>query len=119
MCGIVAATSYRDISLDLFEMLRMLDYRGYDSAGISIVNAKGQFEFHKKQGNLDRLACEIETKPLIGRAGVGHTRWATHGAPSDSNAHPHFSKTRRVAIVHNGIIENYPGTICRIEQSNH
>ena len=107
MCGIVAATSYRDISLDLFEMLRMLDYRGYDSAGISIVNAKGQFEFHKKQGNLDRLACELETKPLIGRAGVGHTRWATHGAPSDSNAHPHFSNTRRVAVVHNGIIENY------------
>jgi len=107
MCGIVAATSYRDVSLDLFDMLRMLDYRGYDSAGISIVNTKGQFEFHKKQGNLDQLAVELETKPLIGCAGVGHTRWATHGAPSDSNAHPHFSKTRRVAVVHNGIIENY------------
>lgn len=107
MCGIVAATSSRDVSIDLFEMLRKLDYRGYDSAGISIVNAKGHFEFHKKQGNLDRLADALVTMPLIGCAGVGHTRWATHGAPSDSNAHPHFSKTRRVAVVHNGIIENY------------
>lgn len=107
MCGIVAATSYRDVSVDLFEMLRMLDYRGSDSAGISIVNAKGQFEFHKKQGNLDRLADALDVMPLIGCAGVGHTRWATHGAPSDVNAHPHFSKTGRVAVVHNGIIENY------------
>ena len=107
MCGIVAATSHRDVSFDLFEMLRMLDYRGYDSAGISIVNAKGQFEFHKKQGNLDQLANALDNAPLIGCAGVGHTRWATHGAPSDSNAHPHFSKTRRVVVVHNGIIENY------------
>ena len=92
MCGIVAATSHRDVSFDLFEMLRMLDYRGYDSAGISIVNAKGQFEFHKKQGNLDQLANALDNAPLIGCAGVGHTRWATHGAPSNSNAHPHFSK---------------------------
>lgn len=107
MCGIVAATSHRNVSIDLFEMLRMLDYRGYDSAGISIVNENGQFEFHKKQGNLDRLANALDMTPLNGCAGVGHTRWATHGAPSDSNAHPHFSKTRRAAVVHNGIIENY------------
>ena len=86
MGGIVAATSYRDVSLDLFKMLRMLDYRGYDLAGISIVNAKGQFDFHKRQGNLDHLAYnELKTRPLIGRAGVGHTRWVsvTSRAPSD------------------------------------
>lgn len=80
MCGIVAATSHRNVSIDLFEMLRMLDYRGYDSAGISIVNENGQFEFHKKQGNLDRLANALDMTPLNGCAGVGHTRWATHGA---------------------------------------
>ena len=107
MCGIVAATSNRDVSTNLFDMLKSLDYRGYDSSGISVFGIDGKFQWRKKKGDLSELAKMVDKNALSGSSGIGHTRWATHGAPSDLNAHPHFSASGRVAVVHNGIIENY------------
>lgn len=115
MCGIVAATSNRDISADLIRMLRCLDYRGYDSAGISVFSGRNSLEVRKKEGPLSGLEEMLETSPINGVAGIGHTRWATHGAPSDENAHPHLSADCGVSIVHNGIIENYRDLIAELD----
>ncbi len=111
MCGIVGyvgsnAASNRPLDVVL-EGLARLEYRGYDSAGVAIVGPSGM-EVAKKAGRLDNLRAALEKEPLDpGIAAIGHTRWATHGGPTDENAHPHVSFNRRVAVVHNGIIENY------------
>ena len=104
MCGIVGALAQRDVSSILLEGLRRLEYRGYDSAGIAVINNHNLDRF-RSQGKVQKLVDKVpENQP--GKIGIAHTRWATHGEPSESNAHPHFSRNR-VAIVHNGIIENY------------
>ncbi len=105
MCGIVGYIGTRDASDLLINGLRRLEYRGYDSAGVAVVN--GSLDVRKKEGKVDELAKLLEAQPVEGHVGVGHTRWATHGAPCDVNSHPHTSTDGRFAIVHNGIIENY------------
>jgi glucosamine--fructose-6-phosphate aminotransferase (isomerizing) len=104
MCGIVGILGQQDVSDQLVATLRRLEYRGYDSAGIATVR-NGALDRRRAQGKLTNLEALLSTSPLEGRAGIGHTRWATHGAPSERNAHPHM--TERVSVVHNGIIENY------------
>ena len=105
MCGIVGAISQRDISGILLEGLKRLEYRGYDSAGMAVLN-KGLLERIRRQGKVSELGDALQASKLSGIVGIAHTRWATHGVPSEYNAHPHICKGR-VAIVHNGIIENY------------
>jgi glucosamine--fructose-6-phosphate aminotransferase (isomerizing) len=105
MCGIVGYIGSRKASDLLVRGLRRLEYRGYDSAGVAVVN--GALDVRKKEGKVDELAKLLDARPVDGTVGVGHTRWATHGAPTDLNAHPHTSTDGRFAIIHNGIIENY------------
>ncbi|MBT4074998.1 MAG: glutamine--fructose-6-phosphate transaminase (isomerizing) [Gammaproteobacteria bacterium] len=104
MCGIVGALAQRDVSSILVEGLRRLEYRGYDSAGIAVINDSGLERF-RSLGKVQQMANKIPDNQH-GRIGIAHTRWATHGEPSEQNAHPHFSNDR-IAVVHNGIIENY------------
>ncbi|MEJ1969078.1 MAG: glutamine--fructose-6-phosphate transaminase (isomerizing) [Rhizomicrobium sp.] len=104
MCGIVGIAGTRDVAPVILDALRRLEYRGYDSAGIATL-VGGQIERRRSPGKLDRLGEVLHAHPLHGHTGIGHTRWATHGAPNETNAHPHAS--RRVAMVHNGIIENF------------
>lgn len=106
MCGIVGAVSERDVQGILLEGLRRLEYRGYDSAGMAVLDGKSVVQRAREVGKVASLAAAIETNPLSGHLGIAHTRWATHGEPSQLNAHPHMSGDR-LAIVHNGIIENY------------
>jgi len=105
MCGIVGAVAQRDVAEILLEGLRRLEYRGYDSAGIATVDQNNYLMNAKRLGKVQELARAIEESPLHGGTGIAHTRWATHGAPSEVNAHPHFSSN--IAVVHNGIIENH------------
>jgi glucosamine--fructose-6-phosphate aminotransferase (isomerizing) len=104
MCGIVGILGNAPVATDLVDALKRLEYRGYDSAGIATVE-NGHLERRRAEGKLRNLADRIVSEPLKGRAGIGHTRWATHGAPNERNAHPHM--TDRVSVVHNGIIENF------------
>jgi glucosamine--fructose-6-phosphate aminotransferase (isomerizing) len=106
MCGIVAATARREVSEILLEGLRRLEYRGYDSAGMALVDNEQQLQLHKSQGKVAALEAAQNLNPILGCTGIAHTRWATHGRPSAVNAHPHISG-QRVAVVHNGIIENH------------
>lgn len=105
MCGIVGAIAQRDISEILIEGLRRLEYRGYDSAGLAVVDSAGNMTRLRRLGKVKNLAEAAEKITLTGGTGIAHTRWATHGEPSEINAHPHVSGT--IAVVHNGIIENY------------
>ncbi|WP_324732586.1 glutamine--fructose-6-phosphate transaminase (isomerizing) [Pseudomonas paeninsulae] len=106
MCGIVGAVAERNITAVLVEGLKRLEYRGYDSAGVALLNEQGQLERRRRVGKVSELQAALVAEPLAGRLGIAHTRWATHGAPSERNAHPHFSGTD-LAVVHNGIIENH------------
>jgi len=105
MCGIVGAIAQREVSTILLEGLKRLEYRGYDSAGMALCNAL-QLQNLKRVGKVAQLEQALQKQPLLGKLGIAHTRWATHGAPSEQNAHPQFSSSH-VAVVHNGIIENY------------
>ena len=106
MCGIVAAAARREVSEILLEGLRRLEYRGYDSAGMALIDNERNLQLHKKQGKVGELERAQALQPYVGCTGIAHTRWATHGKPSGANAHPHISG-QRVALVHNGIIENH------------
>ncbi len=106
MCGIVGAAAQREVAHILLEGLRRLEYRGYDSAGMAVLNGEGELERLRTTGKVAELAHAIDRQPLCGVTGIAHTRWATHGRPSESNAHPHICRNR-VAVVHNGIIENH------------
>ncbi len=106
MCGIVGAVAERDVTAILLEGLRRLEYRGYDSAGLALLDADGRLQRVRTAGKVERLADALKATPVTGRTGIAHTRWATHGVPSDNNAHPHVSRDE-IAIVHNGIIENF------------
>ncbi|HBX55306.1 glutamine--fructose-6-phosphate transaminase (isomerizing) [Pseudomonas sp. UBA2684] len=106
MCGIVGAIAERNITAVLVEGLKRLEYRGYDSAGVALLTDKGDLDRRRRVGKVSELESALSAEPLAGRLGIAHTRWATHGAPSERNAHPHFS-SQDLAVVHNGIIENH------------
>ena len=106
MCGIVAAAARREVSEILLEGLRRLEYRGYDSAGLALIDNEKNLLLHKRQGKVSELEKAQQLQPYFGCTGIAHTRWATHGEPSGVNAHPHISG-QRIALVHNGIIENH------------
>jgi len=106
MCGIIGVTGRPSAVEDILSGLRRLEYRGYDSSGVVAIT-DDRLGVVKRSGKLDRLGEALRTQTLTGSTGIGHTRWATHGAPTDDNAHPHLDPTGRVAVVHNGIIENY------------
>lgn len=106
MCGIVGYLGHRQATEVLVEGLSKLEYRGYDSAGVA-VNTGNELEIRKFKGRLAILAEDLQKNPIHGGLGIGHTRWATHGEPSDVNSHPHFNMDKTIAVVHNGIIENY------------
>ncbi len=108
MCGIVGAVAERNVTPILVEGLRRLEYRGYDSAGVAVVDGAGALRRTRAVGKVARLEEMLSTSPCEGHVGIAHTRWATHGAPSEHNAHPHVAGDR-LAVVHNGIIENYAG----------
>ncbi|MDY2946259.1 MAG: glutamine--fructose-6-phosphate transaminase (isomerizing), partial [Mannheimia varigena] len=106
MCGIVGAVAQRDVAEILVDGLHRLEYRGYDSAGVAVLNAdEKKMQIVRRVGKVKALDEALEVKPLIGGTGIAHTRWATHGEPSETNAHPH--RSGKIAVVHNGIIENY------------
>ncbi|AZC34407.1 glutamine--fructose-6-phosphate transaminase (isomerizing) [Pseudomonas chlororaphis] len=105
MCGIVGAVAERNITAILLEGLKRLEYRGYDSAGVAVLTNDGKLERMRRPGKVSELEQALAGEPLVGRLGIAHTRWATHGAPCERNAHPHFSGD--LAVVHNGIIENH------------
>lgn len=106
MCGIVAYVGHREAYPLIIKGLKRLEYRGYDSAGIALLNKKG-LTVYKKKGKVADLEATLTNADLESKIGIGHTRWATHGEPNDANAHPHYSHSQNLAIIHNGIIENY------------
>jgi glutamine---fructose-6-phosphate transaminase (isomerizing) len=107
MCGIVGYVGPREALPFLLGGLRRLEYRGYDSSGVAVISDKGELVVAKSAGRLERLEARLAETPLAGRIGIGHTRWATHGAPTDDNAHPHIGGDGVLAVVHNGVIENF------------
>jgi glucosamine--fructose-6-phosphate aminotransferase (isomerizing) len=108
MCGIVGILGTEPVAVDIVDSLRRLEYRGYDSAGVATLE-DGKLARVRAEGKLKNLAGKLAAQSLSGHAGIGHTRWATHGAPTERNAHPHQAGNAagRVAVVHNGIIENF------------
>src|SRR5687768_1474011 len=105
MCGIVGYIGPRQAFPILIKGLHRLEYRGYDSAGVALLN--GDLKVYKKAGKVAELEAFVKDKDTTATLGIGHTRWATHGEPNDRNAHPHYSESKNLAIIHNGIIENY------------
>ncbi|HRQ33374.1 MAG TPA: glutamine--fructose-6-phosphate aminotransferase, partial [Anaerolineales bacterium] len=106
MCGIVGYIGARDATPIILNGLKRLEYRGYDSAGVAVISGD-QLEVRKDAGKLSQLIDLVEKSPIAGAPGIGHTRWATHGAPNARNAHPHLGQTKRVVVVQNGIVENF------------
>lgn len=117
MCGIIAYVGEQEAFPILLKGLKRLEYRGYDSSGVALLN--GKINIYKKQGKVSNLEEFCEGKDISSTTGIGHTRWATHGAPSDENAHPHSSGNHRLAIIHNGIIENYGSLKKELEKRGH
>ena len=107
MCGIVGYIGKRQVFPILIKGLKRLEYRGYDSAGVAMINDNGDLSVYKTKGKVADLERFCEDKDISGTVGIAHTRWATHGEPSSVNAHPHYSESKNIAIIHNGIIENY------------
>src|SRR6478752_2158963 len=105
MCGIVAYIGKREAYPIIIKGLHRLEYRGYDSAGVALLN--GSLNVYKCKGKVSDLESHIGSDDTTGTMGIGHTRWATHGVPSDNNAHPHYSESKKLVLIHNGIIENY------------
>ncbi len=118
MCGIVGYVGPKKVAPLLLEGLKRLEYRGYDSAGLAIMNGKG-VETRKVAGKISRLELLINANPVSGTLGIGHTRWATHGAPTEANAHPHLDEKKQFAVVHNGIIENAGSLRRKLEDLGH
>ena len=118
MCGIVGYIGYREAWPVVLKGLKRLEYRGYDSAGIAIINTNG-FNVYKKAGKVSVLESYTDGKDRTGKIAIGHTRWATHGVPSDRNSHPHSSNDKRLHIIHNGIIENYSTLKQELSQRGH
>lgn len=116
MCGIVGYIGDRDAYPILVKGLRRLEYRGYDSAGVALVNGSGTLSVYKTKGKVDDLENYCAEKDVSGQVGIAHTRWATHGEPSSRNAHPHYSESKNLAIIHNGIIENYADLKKKLQQ---
>ena len=107
MCGIVGYIGPKQATPVLVEGLERLSYRGYDSAGVAVIGPDGKIDVRKAKGRLEKLKELLDGQPVTGTIGIGHTRWATHGEPSDLNAHPHTDVQGGIAVVHNGIIENH------------
>ncbi|MGK2856151.1 MAG: glutamine--fructose-6-phosphate transaminase (isomerizing) [Thermoanaerobaculia bacterium] len=118
MCGIIGYAGERDVVPLLIEGLRKLEYRGYDSAGIAVVTNNG-LEIRRAEGKLANLETRLLTEPVEGTFGIGHTRWATHGKPSENNAHPHRDCSGRIVVIHNGIIENFIALKMRLANAGH
>ncbi|MCB1971589.1 MAG: glutamine--fructose-6-phosphate aminotransferase, partial [Geminicoccaceae bacterium] len=116
MCGIVGCVGRRPVTPILIDALRRLEYRGYDSAGIATLTERG-IDRRRAEGKLERLAARLAEDPISGTTGIGHTRWATHGVPNETNAHPH--RSMGVAVVHNGIIENFQALRSELEGLGH
>jgi glucosamine--fructose-6-phosphate aminotransferase (isomerizing) len=119
MCGIVGYVGNKQVVPVIIDGLRKLEYRGYDSAGIAVVDESHALDIRRAEGKLRNLEEAIRLKPLDGTYGIGHTRWATHGRPTEENAHPHRDCTGRVVVVHNGIIENYLQLKERLRKTDH
>jgi glucosamine--fructose-6-phosphate aminotransferase (isomerizing) len=117
MCGIVAYVGHREAQQVIIKGLKRLEYRGYDSAGIALLN--NGLNVYKKKGKVSELEEYLVGKNLKSHIGIGHTRWATHGEPNDINAHPHYSSTKKLAIIHNGIIENYSALKQELSNKGH
>ncbi|MEO8193526.1 MAG: glutamine--fructose-6-phosphate aminotransferase, partial [Gemmatimonadales bacterium] len=118
MCGIVGYIGDRGATPLLLDGLKRLEYRGYDSAGVAVLNGKG-VETRKAAGKISRLEAALATSPINGNLGIAHTRWATHGAPTECNAHPHIDCKGQIAVVHNGIIENSTSLKKRLVELGH
>src|SRR6202007_558450 len=120
MCGIVGYVGKKRVVPVIIDGLRKLEYRGYDSAGIAVAgNGTGEMEVRGAEGKLRNLEEVIRLKPLDGTYGIGHTRWATHGRPTEENAHPHRDCTGKIVVVHNGIVENYLSLKKRLIEEGH
>ncbi len=119
MCGIVGYIGNRQAKEIILNGLKKLEYRGYDSAGLAVLDERDQLNLFKKKGKVQDLIDVIPENGAVGTIGMGHTRWATHGAPSDINSHPHRSNDGNLVVVHNGIIENYSSLKLALKKRGH
>src|SRR5579872_4326720 len=123
MCGIIGYVGPQgtDVTTILLDGLTKLEYRGYDSAGIAVLTTNGTLELRRRAGKIANLVASVEngSRPAEGTLGIGHTRWATHGRPNDTNAHPHPDCSGIITVVHNGIIENYAELRSQLQDEGH
>jgi glutamine---fructose-6-phosphate transaminase (isomerizing) len=119
MCGIVGYIGNREAYPILIKGLQRLEYRGYDSAGVAMITKSGELNVYKRKGKVSELLNFVKEKDVTGKIGIGHTRWATHGEPNDVNSHPHYSQSKNLVLIHNGIIENYASIKEGLKKRNH